>query len=349
MFWKGHTDYPALDLSVVILSAGRDLAMVQRCLRTVLVACEASTSKYEVILLDNASESGIALTVAGLFPTVMVLRFPERVGFSTGNNAGFLISRGRFIVQLNDDTEVASDAFAQLISFLDQHPAVGAVGPRLETPAGALQIGYYARRLPKLRDIAFHLFGLNGVFKNNPVAKNYYLVDEEDTTRQVEQPAGAALTYRRSALFEVGLLDEDFTYAYDDVDVCKRLADAGWQIFYLKEARVTHLGAASLPKFGPRLSRDTLNGILCYWKKHGSVAEFTVVQAMMLLALCMRLSVESLANLGSAAARRAVAKAYFDGITQVVRSFAGGHRPYRLSVCAPIEVTGEPLWEARRG
>lgn len=349
MSWKGHTDYPSLDLSVVILTAGRDLAMVQRCLRSVVSACELATSKYEVILLDNASESGISLAIADLFPAVLVLRFPERVGFSTGNNAGFLLSRGRVIVQLNDDTEVADDAFLQLTEFFEQHPEVGAIGPRLETPAGDLQVGYYARKLPKLWDIAFHLFGLNGLFRNNPVATNYFLRDEEDATRPVEQPAGAALTYRRSALFEIGLLDEDFTYAYDDVDVCKRLAGAGWQIFYLKTARVKHLGAASLPKFGPRLSRDTLNGILCYWKKHGTVAEFALVRSMMLTALLLRLVFESIANLGNRAARREVAKVYFEGIRQVLRSFGGTHRPYRLAACAPIEVTGKPIWEARHG
>jgi GT2 family glycosyltransferase len=253
------------------------------------------------------------------------------------------------VVQLNDDTEVAQDAFVAVAQFFEQHPAVGAVGPRLETPTGELQVGYYARRLPRLTDTAFHLFGVNGLWKENPVLRRYFLKGEEDRTRPVEQPAGAALTYRRSALFEVGLLDEDYTFAYDDVDVCRRLADSGWGIFYLREASVTHVGAVSLPTIGPRVSEYTLNGILCYWKKHGTPIKYAIVRLMMVCALLLRLPVELLLNTSNPALCEQTASVYLRGLMSVVRSFVQPYRPQRLSVCAPIEISPEVAWEARRG
>jgi hypothetical protein len=334
------------DLSVVILSAGKDLGMIQRCVLSVFQACDRLTGAYEVIFLDNASESGIAITIAKLFPALTVLRFPEQVGFCTGNNAGFILSRGRLIVQLNDDTEVAETAFVGITHFFKEHPGVGALGPRLETPEGDLQVGYYARRLPGLTDIAFHLFGANGLWQDNPVSRRYFLRGDEDRTRPVEQPAGAALTYRREALFQVGLLDEDFTFAYDDVDICRRLSDADWEIYYLREARVTHLGAASLPKGGPRISRHTLNGILCYWRKHGSAVDYVAVRLMMLAALTLRLPVELLLN---AKSREETASVYSATFKAVLRSFIRSYGPHRLSVCAPIMVSPEVAWGARRG
>jgi GT2 family glycosyltransferase len=337
------------ELGVVILSAGKELGMIERCVRSVLAACERLPSSCEIIFLDNASESGIGILIAELFPQITVLRFPERVGFSTGNNAGFRLTTARLIVQLNDDTEVAEDAFVELATFFQKHPEVGAAGPRLETPAGELQVGYYARRLPTLLDIAFHLFGLNALWRGNPVARRYFLIGEEDRTRPVEQPAGAALTYRRAALFQVGLLDEDYTFAYDDVDICRRLADAGWTIFYLQEARVTHLGAVSLQPNGPRLSRHTLNGVVCYWRKHGSAFEYTTVRLMMLTSLLLRLPVELALNRSNPGLRREITSVYLDGIIAVLRSLVRPYQPQRLSVCAPIEVNTELAWEARRG
>jgi GT2 family glycosyltransferase len=249
-------------------------------------------------------------------------------------------------VQLNDDTEVDDDAFVELSNFFRKHPTVGAVGPRLESPGGELQVGYYARRLPGLIDTAFHLFGLNGLWRNNPVSRRYLLLDDADQTRPVEQPAGAALTYRREALFQIGLLDEDFTFSYDDVDVCRRLSDAGWEIYYLRDARVTHLGAASLSSAGPRISRHTLNGILCYWRKHGSSFEYAAVRWMMLAAVALRLPVESLMD---SARQQEIASVYGNAFLALLRSYFRSYGPQRLSVCAPIEVNPQVAWEARRG
>lgn len=347
--WRGHTDYPHLELSVVILSAGKDLDMAERCVRSALVACKEISPSCEVIFLDNASSSGVGLAIASLYPRVIVLRFPERVGFCTGNNAGFLISKGKLIVQLNDDTEVDREAFVELREFFRDHPDAGAVGPRLETMEGRLQTGYYARKLPKIIDTAFHLFGINGMFPNNPVASRYFLKGEDDRTRPVEQPAGAALTYRRSALFEIGLLDQDYTFGFDDVDVCRRMLDAHWEIHYLREARVRHRGGVSLPNGGPRISRHTLNGTLCYWRKHGSRSEAATVQCMMLCALLLRIPVEIAANATRPKSWTNIAIEYGNGWIDVLRSLFGKWRPERLSACSPIEIGPEVVWGERHG
>ncbi len=307
-----------IDLSVVILTAGVDVNMLLRCIQSVVRACELLDGRSEVILIANAAEH-IENVAAEAFPNITVIRFAERVGFCHANNAGFRVSRGRIIVQLNDDTEVAEDAFANLSRFLDRHPEVGAVGPRLETSDGNLQVGYYARRLPKLLDIGFHVFGVNGLWPGNPVIRRYYLMDDPDRTRPVQQPAGAALTYRREALFQIGLLDEDYTYAYDDVDVSRRLLASNWQIYYLREARVLHHGGASLNNGATRLSYETIHGLLLYFRKHGSQAEYVSVRIMMLVALLLRVPVECLLHLTEPERMVAIIRIYGTGIARTLR------------------------------
>ncbi|HEX6879317.1 MAG TPA: glycosyltransferase family 2 protein [Terriglobales bacterium] len=324
-----------LDLSVVILSAGVDVSMLLRCLESVLRACDPLDGKSEVILIANAAEH-IAPVVAERFPSVTVIRFAERVGFCRANNAGFLVSRGKTIVQLNDDTEVADDAFQLLSRFLEQHPEVGAVGPRLETPDGALQVGYYARRLPTVLDVGFHLFGVNALWRGNPILRRYNLVDDADCSRPVQQPAGAALTYRREALIQIGLLDEQYTYAYDDVDVSRRLLASKWQIYYLREARVLHHGGVSLRKGAARLSYDTIHGMLLYFRKHGSFAEYASVRLMLLVSMLLRIPFECLLNLTAPGDIGAIIRNYGRGL---IRTLNTSGAAFKRTSTHPIQVS----------
>ncbi len=295
MTWtrSGCRQQEPIELSVVILSAGVDIRMVTRCVNAVIDASSRLNRPAEIFFIDNASPNRIGELICTRYEHINVLRFDDRVGFCAANNAAFRLSRGQYITQLNDDTEVSSDALAELAKFLDAHPRAGAVGPRLETESGSLQIGYYARRLPTILYSAFHFFGFNRLWPRNPVNRRHLMLADEDQTRQIEQPAGAALTYRRTALFAIGLLDENFTFAFDDVDVCHRLLGTGWQVWYDNQARVVHRGAASLPG-GPVLSAYTLNGILWYWSKHGSRLEYALLRLLLLGSLLIRTAVRCL-------------------------------------------------------
>ncbi len=324
-----------LDLSIVILTGGADRILLERCLRATINACRFATNRWEIILLDNASEWHVDEWASELFPEVTVLRFPTRVGFCTGNNAGFVGSAGRYILQLNDDAEPDLESLRQLIRFMDDHEGAPAAGPRLVNPDGSLQVGYYARRLPTVIDIATHLLGVNRFWPSNAAFRKHLLLDEPDETREVEQPAGAALFYRRSVLFGLGLHDDDYTYALDDVDICRRMRDQGLRLYYVKEARVFHHGAVTFASITSGLSEYTINGICCYFAKHESWPKFFLVRLLILFSLALRTMALSAAKL---LGRRLPGRVsvYVREFWRVAKSLIAGYQPARLATCEPV-------------
>jgi N-acetylglucosaminyl-diphospho-decaprenol L-rhamnosyltransferase len=283
-----------LDLSVVIVTGGlaSDSHPLRGCLSSIIASARHAEISFEIIVVDNACAIPLADWLPESFPGVTILRFSPQVGFCRGNNAGFRRSRGRYLLQLNDDTELDPRAIAEVLKVFAVHPDAGAVGPRLVNPDGSMQYGYYARTFPTLIDHIFQLFWINRVFPKNPVLRRHYLLaDDPDVFREVDQPAGAALFYRREVLFELGLLDEDYFFAMDDVDICTRIRRAGWRIYYCPTARVAHFGGASLKTQSSILSQSWMNGLLCFYRKNRSMPEFTVFRLLLILALLFRLPI----------------------------------------------------------
>lgn len=280
-----------LDISVVVLTTDIDLDMLQACLVSVADSAAAGGLAIETIVVDNASRSRVCDWVSEWFPDVLVLRFESMVGFSAGNNAAYRISRGRYLLQLNNDTKVHGNALRMMADFLDDHPEAAAVGPRLMNADGSLQIGYYARAFPTVTYDTFHLFWINRVFPGNASFRHQMLLGQPDITREVDEPAGASLFYRREVLFELGLLDEDYGFAFDDVDICFRIKRAGWKIFYLAEAEVTHYGGASLNKSTADMTHYYLNGLLTFYSKNRSGPVFFIMRIIVIAAILFRIPI----------------------------------------------------------
>ncbi|HOU23925.1 MAG TPA: glycosyltransferase, partial [Anaerolineae bacterium] len=125
-------------LSVVIVSWNvRDL--LRRCLESVTRSAQESDLSCQVIVVDSASSDGSQAMVRESFPGVELVACESNIGFVKGNNVGVSRSGGRYILLLNPDTEVLGDALAQMVSYMDAHPDVGALGPRLLDAQGQIQ------------------------------------------------------------------------------------------------------------------------------------------------------------------------------------------------------------------
>jgi GT2 family glycosyltransferase len=327
---------PIVDISVIVLTTDIEQDMLRECLDSVLASSQNGKLSTEIVLVDNASRSRVCDWVAHEFPLITVLRFESSVGFSTGNNAGYRISKGRYLLQLNNDTVIHPAALRTMVDFLDAHPDTGAVGPRLVNPDGTLQIGYYARAFPTITYNAFHLFWIHRLLPNNPSFRRQMLLDEPDVTREVDQPAGASLLYRRDVLFSLGLLDEDYIFAFDDVDVCSRIKRAGWTIYYVAEATVTHYGGASLNKSTAEMTHYYLNGLLTYYQKNSSTPTFFIMRLIVIAAILFRIPVIFLVTYGMGKKRwRGNIQNYLRFLLVVIRSLISGYSPHVLPRLTP--------------
>src|SRR5271165_627691 len=102
--------------------------------------------RLETIVVDNGSSDGAADMVAREFPEVVLVRNPVNRGFSQANNQAAERARGRFLLFLNNDTVVPAGTLHRLVEYLERHPEVGIVGPRLRDGQGRAQVSY--RQLP---------------------------------------------------------------------------------------------------------------------------------------------------------------------------------------------------------
>src|SRR5512139_2459680 len=157
------------DLSIVVLNWNvRDL--LDRC----LASLRSDRYALEIIVVDNASRDDSASMVRGKYPQVTLLVNAENRGFTGGNNQGIEASHGRHVMVLNPDTEVLGDALDRLVTYLDQHPDVGALGPQLLNRDRSIQSS--RRRFPTLTTAFFESTWLHSLAPHGILA-HYYMDD----------------------------------------------------------------------------------------------------------------------------------------------------------------------------
>lgn len=223
------------DVSIIIVNRNtREL--LHACLQSIAQAPDAVAT--EMIVVDNGSTDGSVEMVAASFPETYLIRNPNNTGFAYPNNQGLAISRGRYVMLLNSDTEVRSGALQRLVEFMDEHPKAGACGPKLLYPDGRLQPS--CRSFPSLWVHFCDMLFLDRIFPRSRVFGNMESWFDHRHTAPVDQPMGAALLVRREVLETVGSLDERFMIYYNDVDWCYRIHQAGWQIYFVHDSEIMH-------------------------------------------------------------------------------------------------------------
>lgn len=193
-----------------------------------LNALRAQTYRnFEVIVADNASHDDSRQLLARDYPEVKVVALPENRGFTGGNNAGIRAAQGEFILLLNNDTEVDPHWLEEIIAAFERHPEAGLVASKM--------------KLFDRRD-TFHTAGdfyrLDGI----PGNRGVWEIDQGQYDREeiVFSACGGSAAYRKSMLDQIGLLDEDFFYSCEDIDLAWRAQLAGWKCVYAPRAIVYH-------------------------------------------------------------------------------------------------------------
>ncbi|OHB67049.1 MAG: hypothetical protein A2Y77_01505, partial [Planctomycetes bacterium RBG_13_62_9] len=227
---------------------------------------------FDVIVIDNASTDGTVDAVRRDFPRVNLIANKENRGFAAASNQGIAESHSECLLLLNPDTIVHPQSLDTLCAFLDSHPDVGACGPRLLNDDGTTQAS--TRRFPTFRATLHH----HTIFRHLHIFRRQYKSGSmqdflHDEQRDVDQLMGSALLLRRSAVDQVGPMDERFFMYYEEVDLCYRLKQAGWRIVFVPDAVITHLGGRSSSQAPVAARIMMLSSLLRYFRKHrGPVA-----------------------------------------------------------------------------
>lgn len=230
-----------MDLSIIIVS-WNTRELLRKCLKSIF---DSNTpSSFEVFVIDNNSSDGSAIMVSGEFPQVKLIASQENLGFAKGNNLGINQATGDYLLLLNPDTVIASETINQSLRFMKSHPEAGAMGCRMVYPDGREQAS--VRRLPTIWPILLILLKVPKIFPNLKSIKKYLAEDfDYSQTQAVEQIMGAYMLLPKKVLTEVGLLDERFFTWFEEVDLCRRIKNAGYTIYYYCGTKIIHHGGQS--------------------------------------------------------------------------------------------------------
>lgn len=234
--------------------------------------------QFEIIVVDNCSPKADVGEVKRRFPDVILIESPVNLGFSGANNLGFRASRGEFVVFLNPDTLLINPAFDLMLAQVRSYPSLGAVGCTLLNGDRSIQtsaIQTFPTIINTLLDIDF----IRNLFPACPLWNIKPLFAGGDQPSRVEVISGACLMLRREVFAAVGQFSEEYFMYSEDLDLCYKVAQAGYTNLYVPQGKIIHYGGKSSAQNGA--SHIQWKSRLIYAAKfHGSAYQMIYRLAM---------------------------------------------------------------------
>jgi N-acetylglucosaminyl-diphospho-decaprenol L-rhamnosyltransferase len=277
----------------------------------------------QVIVVDNASDDATPALLPSQFPWARTILSEENLGFTGGNNAALALlgledakrrrdeeakkegndgdlhprihasAHPRFVYFLNPDTELLPNSLWTLYRAIEADDRVGVVGPQLLYGDGLRQST--RRRFPGRLTGFFESTWLGRSWPDNPWARRYHVADWPDNVRQdVDWLVGAAFIVRWSALAQVGGFDEGFFMYSEEMDLCKRLKEAGWRIVYDPGSIVIHYEGRSSEQVSTRRHILFNQSKVRYYRKYFGPIWAEILRRFLLLEFRWQILMESL-------------------------------------------------------
>jgi GT2 family glycosyltransferase len=191
----------------------------------------------EVVVVDNGSAEDATAIIPPGYPEVKFIRSEKNLGFAGGNNLGFSASTGKYLMFLNNDTEVDPGFIEPLVSFFEANPKAGAASSKIIyynsgdiiQYAGSTSINPFTGRNKRL-----------GFMEKD--------CGQHDTLRETELAHGAAMMVPRSVIERAGTMPEFFFLYYEEIDWCESIKNAGFKIYYVPASKIYHKESMSVGK-----------------------------------------------------------------------------------------------------
>lgn len=219
-----------MDISVIIVNLNTRQLLLD-CLRSVHET--VTDLEFEVFVVDNGSTDGSLEAVGENFPRVKVIANGRNLGFAAANNKALAVMEGDYALLLNTDAELTPDAVHALWRFMESEPKAGMACGQLLNSDGSLQNS--TANLPTLASLLINE-SLDRLIRPG----RYPSKRPPSEPVEVESAIGACLMVRRAAMDQVGLLDEDYFFFFEETDWAERFRRAGWRVFFVPTAKIYH-------------------------------------------------------------------------------------------------------------
>ena len=257
----------AVDVTAIVVNYNTE-ALLRPCVD----ALRASVGKLnlQIVIIDNASRDGSVALLRAEFADCELIFNTTNVGFGRANNQALALASGRYLLLLNTDAFVAADTVAETVRYLDAHPRCGLLGVRLEGRDGELQPS--CRYFPTPWNEFLLSTGLDRLFRGTRMIDD--MVWDHASVRNCDWVPGCYYLVRHDVVRQVGLFDPRFFLYYEEVDHCRAVKAAGWEVVFFPYTTVVHIGGesaksdAEITGSGRQISALQIESSLLYYRKH---------------------------------------------------------------------------------
>lgn len=213
----------------------------------------------EVIVIDNFSEEDPTPVIARDFPEVKIVRSEKNLGFAGGNNLGIQSSTGKYLLFLNNDTEVDPGFLEPMVNLFETNPKAGAASSKLlyHDSDGIIQYAGSSRINP----FTGRSKRIGWLEKDNG---QYDQLCETDLTH------GAAMMVPKKIVNEIGMMPEFFFLYYEEIDWCESIKSAGYKVYFVPASKVYHKESMSIGKNSILKTYYMTRNRLLFMRRHTS-------------------------------------------------------------------------------
>lgn len=226
----------SINLSIIIVNWNtKDL--IKRCIQSIIH--HTKNLAYEIIVVDNHSDDGSVSAVQDSFPSVILIQNEDNIGFARANNVGMKKALGEYLLLFNSDTYIDHNAFSEIIHYMDLHPEVGILSPKIVSP----ELIPYPMRLSRRTSLLSFLkiVNLYALYRE-------YLPDISSQPIEAQVVGGSCMLIRKEVFDSVGYLEEGFFLYNEEDDFCRRALEKGWKIIFNPHNYIIHLHGMSTRK-----------------------------------------------------------------------------------------------------
>jgi GT2 family glycosyltransferase len=255
-----------LDLAIVVVTVNHK-PFIAPCVESVLNS--KTSCSFELFVVDDGSVDGSREVLETYADRLKLINKKGGHSFSNNNNQAFKSVEAKYYVLLNPDTVMPETGLEDLYNFMEANPQAGACGPKLIFPSGEIQ--FSCRRFPNLVTVVLRRTPIRYFLPREARGKKHLMADwPHDQISKVDWLLAACIIFRAEALKQAGYLDEEFRLYCEDIDICYRLWQNDWPVYYNPRIVIVHDHQAKSDHiFLSRHSWWHCQSMFRYFLKHG--------------------------------------------------------------------------------
>ena len=278
-----------MKISIIIVSYNvKDY--ISQCIRSIYKS-NLNQNDYEIIVVDNDSHDGSINEIQDNFNKVILHANDSNKGFSKAVNKGLSLAKGEYVCILNPDVIIQENTLSHLLDFCSKKTNLGAVGPKILNSDGTIQHSC-KRSFPTPFNSISRLLGLDRLFPKSKIFGSYNLTYlNTDIEHEVDVLSGAFMLVPMQVFKEIGGFDERFFMFGEDIDICHRIKEAGYKVYYTPISEIIHYKGESVKNAPFDMINVFYSAMDIYFKKYSQQYKYwKLISAFVKMGLFLRKS-----------------------------------------------------------